>query len=199
MHCRRPICASPPEVTPQRKKEKTFEALLRQVEGLSRQQPVLVLFDDLHWIDRARVSCWTWTIERLANWPVLLLTMFRPEFQPPWTGQPHVTLMALSRLDRRDAAAMVATIAGDTTLPAQTMKEIAEPTDGVPLFVEELTKSVLESGCLYAFAGNCPRRQERGPGRCRGNLTRLTDGAAGSAGIGCKGGGTNRRSNRPRV
>ena len=75
------------------------------------------------------MSCWTVrSVERLANWPVLLLTMFRPEFQPPWTGQPHVTLMALSRLDRRDAAAMVATIAIGS-LPRcrlETMKEIAE-------------------------------------------------------------------------
>ena len=136
----------PLDVTPQCKKEKTFEALLRQVEGLSRQQPVLMLFDDLHWIDPSSRELLDRVIERVADWPVLLLAMFRPEFQAPWTGQPHVTLLALARLDRRDTAAMVANIAGNAALPAEIMEEIAERTDGVPLFIEELTKAVLESG-----------------------------------------------------
>ena len=96
--------APPLDVTPQRKKEKTFEALLRQVEGLSRQQPVLMVFDDLHWIDPSSRELLDRVIERVADWPVLLLAMFRPEFQPPWTGQPHVTMLTLARLDRRDTA-----------------------------------------------------------------------------------------------
>ncbi|HEY4043019.1 MAG TPA: adenylate/guanylate cyclase domain-containing protein [Rhodopila sp.] len=136
----------PLDVAPQRKKEKTFEALLRHVEGLSRQRPVLMLFDDLHWIDPSSRELLDRTIERVADWPVLLLAMFRPEFQPPWTGQPHVTLLTLARLDRRDTAAMVANVAGSETLPSEIVAEIAERTDGVPLFVEELTKAVLESG-----------------------------------------------------
>ena len=138
---------SPPlDLTPQRKKEKTFEALLRQVEGLSRQQPVLMIFDDLHWIDPSSRELLDRTTERIADWPVLLLAMFRPEFQPPWTGQPHVTMLTLARLDRRNTAAMVANVAGNAALPPDVMGEIAERTDGVPLFVEELTKAVLESG-----------------------------------------------------
>ena len=84
--------------------------------------------------------------ERVANWPVLLLAMFRPEFQPPWTGQPHVTLLSLARLDRRETAVMVANVAGNAALPPEIVEEIAERTDGVPLFVEELTKAVLEAG-----------------------------------------------------
>ena len=138
--------APPLDVTPQRKKEKTFEALLRQVEGLARQQPVLMMFDDLHWIDPSSRELLDRMIERVADWPVLLLAMFRPEFQPPWTGQPHVTMLTLARLDRRDTAAMVANVAGNAALPAEIVEEIAERTDGVPLFVEELTKAVLESG-----------------------------------------------------
>jgi len=138
--------APPLDVTPQRKKEKTFEALLRQVEGLARQQPVLMLFDDIHWIDPSSQELLDRVIERVADWPVLLLGMFRPEFQPPWTGQPHVTLLTLARLDRRDSVAMVANIVGNAALPAAIVAEIAERTDGVPLFVEELTKAVLESG-----------------------------------------------------
>jgi predicted ATPase len=86
------------------------------------------------------------TAERVADWPVLLLAMFRPEFQPPWTGQPHVTMLTLARLDRRNTAAMVANVAGNGALPPEVIEEIADRTDGVPLFVEELTKAVLESG-----------------------------------------------------
>ena len=144
--------APPLDVTPQRKKDKTFEALLRQIEGLARQQPVLMVFDDLHWIDPSSRELLDRVIERVADWPVLLLAMFRPEFQPPWTGQPHVTMLTLARLDRRDTAAMVANVAGNAALPPEIVEEIAERTDGVPLFVEELTKAVLESGAQGAAA-----------------------------------------------
>jgi class 3 adenylate cyclase/tetratricopeptide (TPR) repeat protein len=137
--------APPLDVTPQRKKDKTFEALLRQVEGLSRQQPVLMLFDDLHWIDPSSLELLDRVTERVADWPVLLLAMFRPEFQPPWAGQPQVTLLTLTRLDRRDTAKLVANVAGDAAMSPEIMGEIVERTDGVPLFVEELTKAVLEA------------------------------------------------------
>ncbi len=90
----------PLDMTPQRRKEKTFEALLRQVEAFSRQQPVLMVFDDLHWIDPSSRELLDRLIERIEGWPVLLLAMFRPEFQPPWTGQAHVTMLTLQRLDR---------------------------------------------------------------------------------------------------
>ena len=144
--------APPLDVTPQRKKDKTFEALLRQLEGLSRQQPVLMLFDDLHWIDPSSHELLDRLIERVTAWPVLLLAMFRPEFQPPWTGQPHVTMLTLARLDRRSTAAMVANVAGNAALPMEIMEEIAERTDGVPLFIEELTKAVVESGAQASAA-----------------------------------------------
>jgi class 3 adenylate cyclase/tetratricopeptide (TPR) repeat protein len=144
--------APPLDVTPQRKKEKTFEALLRQVEGLSRQQPLLVAFDDLHWIDPSSRELLDRVIEQVAEWPVLLLSMFRPEFQPQWTGQPHVTMLNLARLDRQDTATMVTNVAGDAALPVQIMEEIVERTDGVPLFIEELTKALLESGVDGAAA-----------------------------------------------
>jgi predicted ATPase/class 3 adenylate cyclase len=134
------------DMLPQRKKEKTFEALLRQVEWLSRRQTVLMIFDDLHWIDPSSRELLDRVMERVAGWPVLLLAMFRPEFQPPWIDQPHVTMLTLTRLDRRDTAAMVANVAGGVALSAEVMEEIAKRTDGVPLFVEELTKAVLEAG-----------------------------------------------------
>jgi class 3 adenylate cyclase/tetratricopeptide (TPR) repeat protein len=140
------------DVTPQRKKDKMFEALLRQVEGLSQQQPVLMVFDDLHWIDPSSRELLDRVMERVAEWPVLLLAMFRPEFQPPWIGQPHVTMLTLARLDRRNTATMVANVAGNAMLLAEIVEEIAERTDGVPLFVEELTKAVLESGVQAGVA-----------------------------------------------
>jgi class 3 adenylate cyclase/tetratricopeptide (TPR) repeat protein len=138
--------ALPLDVTPQRRREKTLEALLRHLEGIARQQPVLMVFDDLHWIDPSSCELLDRLIERVVDWPVLLLALFRLEFQPPWTGQSHVTLLTLPRLDRRDTAAMVANVAGAAALPSEIVEEITERTDGVPLFVEELTKAVLESG-----------------------------------------------------
>nr|WP_284732026.1 AAA family ATPase [Mesorhizobium sp. dw_380] len=136
----------PLQLTPQRKKEKTFDALLRQLEDLARQGPVLMLFEDVHWIDPSSRELLDLIIERVPRLPVLLLLTFRPEFQPPWTGQSHVTVMVLNRLDRREGAALVQRVVGSGELPSDVVAEIIERTDGVPLFVEELTKAVLESG-----------------------------------------------------
>jgi class 3 adenylate cyclase/predicted ATPase len=135
-----------PNLSPQRKKERTLEALIRQLEGLARQQPVVMVFEDAHWIDPTSRELLDLTVERLRSLPVLLIVTFRPEFQPPWAGQPQVTMLALNRLDRHERTALVTQIAGDKALPAEVVAQIAERTDGVPLFVEELTKSVLESG-----------------------------------------------------
>jgi predicted ATPase/class 3 adenylate cyclase len=137
-----------PNLSPQQKKERTFEALIRQLEGLARQQPVLVVIEDVHWIDPTSRELLDLRVERVRSLPVLLIVTFRPEFQPPWTGQSQVTLLALNRLDRHDRALLVAQIAGGKTLPEGVLTEIVDRTDGVPLFVEELTKSVLESGLL---------------------------------------------------
>jgi class 3 adenylate cyclase len=144
--------APPLDVTPQRKKEKTFEALLRHVEGLSRQQPLLMVFEDIQWIDPSSRELLDRTIERIASWPVLLVATFRPEFLPPWVGQPHVAMLTLTRLDRHDTAEMVANIAGNAVLSDDIVQEIAERTDGVPLFIEEVTKAVLESDPKAATA-----------------------------------------------
>jgi class 3 adenylate cyclase/predicted ATPase len=137
-----------PNLSPQRKKERTLEALIRQLEGLAHRQPVVVVFDDAHWIDPTSRELLDLVVEHVRSLPVLLLVTFRLEFQPPWTGQPQVTMLALNRLDRRDRTALIAQIAGGKALPDQVIEQIAERSDGVPLFVEELTKSVLESGLL---------------------------------------------------
>jgi class 3 adenylate cyclase/predicted ATPase len=135
-----------PNLSPQRKKEKTLEALIRQLQGLARRQPVVMVFEDAHWSDPTSRELLDLTVERVRSLPVLLLVTFRPEFQPPWTGQPQVTTLALNRLDRPNRAALVSQIAGGKALPDEVVEQIADRTDGVPLFVEELTKSVLESG-----------------------------------------------------
>jgi class 3 adenylate cyclase/predicted ATPase len=137
-----------PNLSPQRKKERTLEALLRRLDGSARRQPVMMIFEDAHWIDPTSRELLDVAVERVSRLPVLLIITFRSEFQPPWIGQPHVTLLALNRLDRRDRTALVAQIAGGKTLPDEVVAQIVERTDGVPLFVEELTKSVLESGLL---------------------------------------------------
>jgi predicted ATPase len=135
-----------PSLSPQRKKEKTLEALMRQLEGLARQQPIAMVFEDAHWIDPTSRELLELTVERVCDLPVLLIVTFRPEFQSPWTGQPQVTMLALNRLDRNDRTALIEQLAGSTLLPDEVIDQIADRTDGVPLFVEELTKSVLESG-----------------------------------------------------
>jgi class 3 adenylate cyclase/predicted ATPase len=137
-----------PSLSPQRKKERTLEALIRQLEGLARQQPVVMVFEDAHWIDPTSRELLDLTVERVRSLPVLLVVTFRPEFQPPWTGQPQVTMLTLNRLDRRDRTVLVEQIAGGKALPDEVVAQIVDRADGVPLFVEELTKSVLESGLL---------------------------------------------------
>ena len=135
-----------PNLSPQRKKERTLEALIRQLETLAREQPVVMVFEDAHWIDPTSRELLDLTVERVRTLPVLLIVTFRPEFQPPWTGQPQVTMLTFNRLDRRDRSALVAQIAGGKALPDEIIDQIVDRTDGVPLFIEELTKSVLESG-----------------------------------------------------
>jgi predicted ATPase len=146
-----------PNLSPQRKKERLLEALIRQLEGLARQTPVVMVFEDAHWIDPTSRELLDLAVERVRSLSVLLIVTFRPEFQPPWTGQPQVSMLALNRLDRRDRTVLVEQIAGGKALPDEVVAQIVGRTDGVPLFVEELTKSVLESGVLreerdrYAF------------------------------------------------
>jgi class 3 adenylate cyclase/predicted ATPase len=137
-----------PNLSPARKKERTLEALIRQLEGLARRQPIVVVLEDAHWMDPTSRELLDLTLERIRRLPVLLIVTFRPGFQPPRIGEPQVTMMALSRLDRRDRIALIEQIAGGKLLPDEVVDQIDDRTDGVPLFVEELTKSVLESGVL---------------------------------------------------
>jgi predicted ATPase len=137
-----------PDLSPRMKKERTLAALIRQAEGLARRRPTIVVFEDAHWMDPTSRELLDLAVERVNSLPVLLVVTFRPEFQPPRIGQPQVTMLALKRLDRRDRTAMIAKVAGRKRLPGEVVDQIADRTDGVPLFIEELTKSVMESGVL---------------------------------------------------
>jgi predicted ATPase len=129
----------------QRKREKLFEAMLTQLEAEALHRPVLMVFEDAHWIDPTSRELLDLIVDRVQRLPVLLAITFRPEFQPPWGGQAHVTNLALNRLGERDGEALVQNLAGNAALTPDIIAEIVERTDGVPLFVEELTKAVLES------------------------------------------------------
>jgi predicted ATPase len=141
-----PSAAAELNLSSQRKREKLLEALLHQVEALALSRPVLMVFEDAHWIDPTSRELLDLTISRIARIPVLLVTTFRPEFQHRWSGQPHVTVLAFNRLGGHDGTALVEQLAGNVGLSHETVDEIVERADGVPLFVEELTKAVLETG-----------------------------------------------------
>jgi len=140
----------PLELNPQRKKERTLGALRRRLQALARRQPVLMIVEDLHWIDPTSREVLDLTVEKITDLPVLLVATYRPEFQPPWVGQSQVTVIALNRLGRNEGATLVHGLAG--ALPPHIVDEIVERTDGVPLFVEELTKAVVEAGADRGYA-----------------------------------------------
>jgi predicted ATPase len=137
----------PLDLSPQRKKERTLAALLRQLQALARRQTVLMIFEDLHWIDPTSREVLDLTVGKITDLPVLLVATYRPEFQPPWVGGSQVTVIALNRLGRGEGARLVHQLAGNLgALPPDVVDEIVERSDGVPLFVEELTKAVVEAG-----------------------------------------------------
>ena len=130
---------------PQRQKEATIDVLVEQVAGLARRQPVLCVFEDLHWADPTTLELLDRLVGRIVGERVLLLLTFRPEFSPPWRGRPHATLISLNRLPRRQSAALAEAVAGGGALPDAVLQQIVARADGVPLFLEELTKAVLEA------------------------------------------------------
>lgn len=136
------------DLSPQRQKERTLEILAGQVEILAHRGPVLMVFEDLHWVDPTSQEWLEVLVPRLQHLPILLVATHRPEYAPPWVGQPNVTSLALRRLERSKVAQFIEGMTGGRALPSVVLEEILSHTDGVPLFVEELTKSVLESGQL---------------------------------------------------
>ena len=133
------------ELAPQQRRQKTLEALTAQLAGLASQQPVLMIFEDAHWTDPTSLEAFGRAVDRIKALPALLIVTFRPEFNAPWVGQPHVMTLTLNRLGERDAATIIERLVGNKELPADVMAEIVGRTDGIPLFVEEMTKAVLEA------------------------------------------------------
>src|SRR6266853_378415 len=138
----------PLALSPARQRRRTLGALLDQFEGLASQKPILLSFEDMQWADATSLELLDLTVERVRQLPVLALFTFRPEYEPPWVDLPNVATLTLGRLDRDDVERMVTRVAGGRVLPPEVMKQIVAKTDGNPLFVEELTKTVLEAGLL---------------------------------------------------
>src|SRR5262252_8015617 len=133
------------ELAPQQRRQRTLEALVSQIEALARSTPVLMVFEDAHWSDPTSLEALGRAVDRIRRLSVLLIVTFRPEFEPGWIGQPHVTLLSLNRLAPREVGSIIEHIVGNNPLPANIWQDIIERTDGIPLFVEEMTKAVLEA------------------------------------------------------
>jgi class 3 adenylate cyclase/predicted ATPase len=133
------------ELTPEQRRQATLEALMSQLVGLAHQRPVLMIVEDAHWVDPTSLEAFSRTVDRIRMLRVLLIVTFRPEFNAPWVGQSQVTSLTLNRLGKREAAAIVTRIFANKELPVDMLAEIVERTDGIPLFIEETTKAVLEA------------------------------------------------------
>jgi len=135
----------PLDMTSEQRRQRTLEAFTAQLAGLARQSPVLMIVEDAHWVDPTSLEVFGRTVERIKTLPALLIVTFRPEFNAPWVGQSHVMSLTLNRLPQRDIDAMIDRVVGNKQLPANIRQDIIERTDGIPLFVEEMTKAVLEA------------------------------------------------------
>ena len=134
------------DLTSEQRRQRTLEALGSQIEALSRSNPVLMIFEDAHWTDPTSLEAFGRAVDRLRTLRVLLIVTFRPEFEPPWIGRPHVTALTINRLAQREIEAMIGRVIGNKLILASVRQDIIERTDGIPLFVEEMTKAVLEAG-----------------------------------------------------
>jgi class 3 adenylate cyclase len=125
------------DLTPEQRRQRTLEALISQMEALTRQNPVLMIFEDAHWTDPTTLELFGRVVDRVRSLRVLLIVTFRPDFDPPWVGRAYVTFLALNRLGEREILAMIEGVIGNKPLPANIRQDIIERTDGIPLFVEK--------------------------------------------------------------
>ena len=157
-----PADYAPVTVSPEQQKQQTLHALLTILLRIAAQQPVLFVMEDLHWVDPSTLELLSLLVDQGPTARILTLFTFRPDFSPPWTGRAHLTQLTVNRLPRRQAVEVIRQVAHGKVLPAEVVEQIVAKTDGVPLFVEELTKMVLESGLLqerderYALTGPLP-------------------------------------------
>jgi predicted ATPase len=134
------------DITSEQRRQQTLEALVSQTEALSRSKPVLMILEDAHWVDPTSLEVFSRVVDRLRNLGVLLIVTFRPEFDSPWIGRSYVTALTLNRLGQREIEAVIDGVVGNKLIPVSVRQDIIERTDGIPLFVEEMTKAVLEAG-----------------------------------------------------
>ncbi|MBV8454761.1 MAG: AAA family ATPase [Deltaproteobacteria bacterium] len=135
-------------LTPQRQKQKTFEAIIEWLRRIAQRRPTRLIVEDLHWADPSTLELLELLIEQVAAAPIMLILVFRPEFAPPWGSRPNLTDLNLGRLPSTATELMIQAVGGGRLLPAELTREIITKTEGVPLFVEELTQMVLESGLV---------------------------------------------------
>jgi class 3 adenylate cyclase len=133
------------DLTPQQRRQRTLDALASQAAALARQKPLLMIFEDAHWADPTSLELFSRIVDKIPSLPVLLIVTFRPEFDPPWIGRTNVTALTLNRLAVHEISAMIGRVVGNKQLPPSIRQDIIERTDGIPLFVEEMTKAVLEA------------------------------------------------------
>jgi predicted ATPase len=145
---------SPLTLSPQRQKQKTLEALVVWLLKEAEKRPVLRIVEDLHWADSSTLEYLSLLVEQVSTARIFTLLTFRPDFSPPWTGRAHLTQITLNRLTRKQVETMVNRVTGGKSLPNEVIQQVVTKTDGVPLFVEELTKMVLESGLLREQDGH---------------------------------------------
>jgi predicted ATPase len=157
-----PASYPPLTLTPQRQRQKTLDTLLAWLHAEARRQPVLMIVEDLHWVDPSTLELLSRFIDQGAHARLCLVLTYRPEFHPPWAMAAHLTALTLSRFALAQVERLATSVAGGKALPPAVLQEVVRKTDGVPLFVEELTKTVLESGLLheqadhYALPGPLP-------------------------------------------
>ena len=153
---------APLDLPPAQQKQQTLQALLTILLRIAAQQPLLFVMEDLHWVDPTTLEFLTLLVDQGPTARILALWTFRPDFSPPWTGRSHLTQVTLPRLPRQQATEMTDRVAHGKALPPEVVEQVVAKTDGVPLFVEELTKMVLESGLLqeredrYELTGPLP-------------------------------------------
>ena len=166
------------ELAPQQRRQKTLAALIGQIEVISRQSPVLIIFEDAHWADPSSLEVFGRLVDKIDALRVLLFVTFRPEFIAPWIGRPHVTALTINRLTRQDVEALIDRVAGNNTLPAYIRQDIVERADGIPLFVEEMTKAVLEAegeGAAARMIASVPSPTLAVPASLHGSLMARLD------------------------
>src|SRR5262249_42273230 len=130
--------------------------LVSQLEALTRSNPVLTIFEDAHWTDPTSLELFGRTVDRIRTLRALLIVTFRPEFDPPWIRRPYVTVLTINRLAEREIGAMIDQLVGNKLIPTNIRQDIIEPTDGIPLFIEEMTKAVLEVDSQHAAERTVP-------------------------------------------